>query len=144
MVEERPRVGCGVVIFNDKGQYLMGKRKSKHGSNLYCVPGGWIEFGESFEGSVAREAMEEAGLELANIEFLGATNNFFPQEKLHTISIVMGATAVGSPRVMEPDKCESWGWYDDWLAPPQPVFTEYSRFITLDVIEGYKNRHLKK
>lgn len=138
-------VGCGVVIFNEKGQFLMGKRKSNHANGRYCLPGGWIEFGETVEQAVKREAMEETGLTIKNLELLGFTENIFKEENKHSISIVMAAQIQsGQPTVMEPDKCESWIWVDNWDKMPQPPFTDYTRFIGCEKIENYKSKYLLK
>ncbi len=137
-----PGIGCGVVIFNKKGQFLMGRRKSKHANGRYCLPGGWIEFGETIEQAVRREAMEETGLTLSEIELLGITENIFKDENKHSVSIVMAAQIQsGAPQVMEPDKCESWIWVDDWNNMPQPPFTDYTAFIGADKITDYRMKH---
>jgi 8-oxo-dGTP diphosphatase len=57
MEENRPKVGIGVFIFKD-GKFLMGCRKGTHGAGTWSVPGGHLEFGESFEECAEREALE--------------------------------------------------------------------------------------
>ena len=141
----RPGIGCGVVIFNRHGQFLMGKRKSTHANGRYCLPGGWIEFGETISEAVQREAMEETGLTICQIELLGITENIFKEENKHSLSVVMGALIQsGNPQVMEPDKCESWIWVDDWNQMPSPTFTDYTRFITAEKIKEYKTKYIFK
>lgn len=132
--------GCGVVLFNDKGQFLMMKRKSKHAAGTYCVPGGWIEKGEELTAAGAREVWEKVGVEIENIKILGVTNNIFPDENLHTVSVIMAAKIKsGSPRVMEPDKCETLVWCDDWDKVPQPALTVYNRYISKQQFENYRS-----
>jgi 8-oxo-dGTP diphosphatase len=57
---ERPGVGIGVFIFKDK-KFLMILRHGAHGKGSWSVPGGWMEFGESFEDTAKREVCEEVG-----------------------------------------------------------------------------------
>lgn len=135
-------VGCGVLLLNKKRQFLMMKRLSKHAKGTFAIPGGWLEFGETFEENAAREIMEELGVEIDHVKVLGVTNNIFPQEQKHTVAIILGATVKsGSPKIMEPDKCESISWYDDWNNLPQPLFTDYNKYISKERILHYvKNK----
>lgn len=136
--------GCGVVLFNDKGQFLMMKRKSKHAEGTYCVPGGWIEKGEELTAAGAREVWEEVGVEIENTEILGVTNNVFPNENLHTVSVIMAATIKnGEPKIAEPDKCAALVWCDDWDNVPQPALTEYNRYISKRQIVDYLHKAVK-
>lgn len=120
-LNNRPKVGVGVLIFKD-GKVLLGKRRgTDHGDGDYCPPGGHMEHMESFEECVRRETKEETGIEIKNIRFNLILNQKFYAPK-HYINIgFMADWAGGEPQVMEPDKCENWGWYDlDNL--PAPLF----------------------
>ncbi len=139
-MENKVGVGCGIVLFNKKGQFLMMKRTSKHAFGTYALPGGWMEVGETFEDVAQREVMEELGVEIENIKVLGVTNNLFPAENKHTVSIILAATIKsGVPQIMEPDKCASIDWYTDWNNPPLPLLTEYNKYITKEQIQNYWN-----
>ncbi len=138
MTENTIGVGCGVLLFNADGQFLMMKRASKHGYGTYALPGGWMEFGETFESVAARESWEELGVEIDNIKVLGVSNNFFPAENRQTISIILGATLKsGTPSIMEPDKCSHIQWCDDWNNLPEPLFTNYNHFVTAEQVQSY-------
>src|SRR5436309_1031409 len=80
------RVGVGVFVFNAAGAFIMGKRKGSHGAGIYfqairihfyyyiqfltcslgtwALPGGHLDFGESFETCAMREILEETGLQI--------------------------------------------------------------------------------
>jgi 8-oxo-dGTP diphosphatase len=62
---ERPKVGVGVFIIKDK-KILMGKRINSHGEGTWSLPGGHLEFFETFEDCAKREVMEETGLKISN------------------------------------------------------------------------------
>ncbi|KAE8146617.1 NUDIX hydrolase domain-like protein [Aspergillus avenaceus] len=108
-----PRVGVGVFILNNKGQFVLGQRKGSHGAGTWALPGGHLEFGESFETCAAREVLEETGLEVRDIHFLTATNDIMKDEEKHYVTVFVGCTVVGDdaqPKLLEPHKCEQWKW----------------------------------
>lgn len=115
-----PQVGVGVMIF--KGQkVLLGKRRGSHGEGEYAFPGGHLEFRESFENCAVRETREETGIEITDVKFLFAANILRYRGK-HYVHIGMIAQwKGGEPKVLEPNKSESWGWYS-LSKPPQPLF----------------------
>jgi 8-oxo-dGTP diphosphatase len=128
---ERPNVGVGAMIFKD-GKILLGKRKNAHGEGEYAWPGGHLEHMEGLEACARREVLEETGIEIENVRFLRLLN-FKDYAPKHYIDICLIADwKSGEPQVLEPEKCEGWGWYDiDDL--PEPLFkAEYS------AIEAYK------
>ena len=61
---DRPYVGVGAVIVAD-GQVLIVKRKYEPLAGQWSIPGGAVEVGETLEDCVAREMLEETGLEVA-------------------------------------------------------------------------------
>jgi len=120
MSEKITKVGIGVMILKDS-KVLLGKRKNSHGDGEYAFPGGHLEYMESFEDCARREVKEECGIEIKNLEFLLAGNikTYAPKHYVH-IGFV-SEWSKGEPKVLEEDKCESWGWYNiDDL--PKPVF----------------------
>lgn len=118
--EKLTRVGIGVMIFkNDK--VLLGKRKGSHGSGEYSFPGGHLEYMEGFSECAKRETKEECGIEIDNIRFLYLHNltEYAPKHYVH-IGLIADWKS-GEPEVLEPNKCESWDWYElDNL--PSPLF----------------------
>lgn len=120
------RVGVGVLVVKGD-RLLLGKRRGAHMPGFYAAPGGHLEFGESFAQCAAREVLEETGLVLDTIEFLTVGNYMFGDR--HYVDVDMIARIhKGEPRVMEPDKVESWGWYRiDNL--PSPLFIVTRRMI---------------
>ncbi|KAK4430159.1 Nudix hydrolase 1 [Sesamum alatum] len=122
----RPKVAVVVFLLNGN-KVLLGRRRSSVGRNTFGLPGGHLEFGESFEECAAREVKEETGLDLDihKIEYLTATNNVHSSpHPLHIVTILMRAIQADphqNPQNLEPEKCEGWDWYD-WDNLPRPLF----------------------
>lgn len=117
----RPNVGIGVFVFKDN-KFLMGKRVGKHGKNTWSVPGGYLEYGESFADCAAREVLEETGVKITNIKFYTTVNNVFKTENHHSITVFMFADwASGKPKITEPDKFVGIDWFD-FNNLPSPLF----------------------
>lgn len=116
-----PRVGVAVIIIRDK-RLLLIKRKGAHGAGSWAVPGGHLEFGENLEDCAAREVLEEVGMRIGNARFAGITNDIFPNEGLHYITIWMTAGSIaGKPAIASADEVEDWGWFT-LDALPAPLF----------------------
>jgi 8-oxo-dGTP diphosphatase len=120
MENQRPKVGVGILVFKE-GKILLGKRKGSHGEGEYAFPGGHLEYMESFEECAKREIVEECGIEVENIRFhlLANLTKYAPKHYVHIGMIADWKS--GDPKILEPDKCDSWAWYNiDNL--PEPMF----------------------
>ncbi|KAG0024687.1 Nudix hydrolase 15, mitochondrial [Podila clonocystis] len=106
-------VGLGVLIFH-KGKLLVGKRIGSHSPGTWQIPGGFLDFGESFEECAARETFEETDMTLpkGSLRFFTANNNILAESGRHFVDIFMAAMIGGDPvaKIMEPLKCERWEW----------------------------------
>lgn len=60
----RPIVGVGAVIIDDGGRVVLIKRRYEPLAGQWSLPGGTLDVGETLEAGVAREMLEETGLEV--------------------------------------------------------------------------------
>ena len=118
---KRPGVGVAVFIWRD-GKAIFYKRRGSLGAETWSIPGGHLEFGESWAECAAREAMEEVGVKIKNVRFVAATNDIFAAEGKHYLDIwVQADWAGGEPTSGEPDKVIDIKWLGlDEL--PSPLF----------------------
>lgn len=125
-----PRVGVALIV-RKGNSVLLHKRKGKHAPGTYAFPGGHLEMWEAFEECALRELREEAGkkIKVKDVNFFTITNDMFFDEGKHSITIILNSDWVsGEPKITEPEKCESWGWYD-WNDLPQPLMQGIQNII---------------
>jgi phosphoglycolate phosphatase-like HAD superfamily hydrolase/ADP-ribose pyrophosphatase YjhB (NUDIX family) len=68
MSERRPVVTVGALIFDSTGRVLM--IRTHKWSNLWGIPGGKTQYGETSEAALRREIKEETDLEITDIRFV--------------------------------------------------------------------------
>ena len=70
-------------------------------SGTWALPGGHLDFGESFETCAMREVLEETGLQVKDdsVRFLTATNDVMPSEHKHYVTIFMACR----PELKDPE-----------------------------------------
>ncbi len=132
------RVGVGVFVFKD-GEFAMLQRQGAHGEGTWSVPGGHLEFGESFEETAAREVMEETGLEIQNIRFGAVTNDYFKAEHKHYVTIwMLSDWKAGELEIMEPDKSSAVSW-NTFETLPSPLFLPWNQLFESEFFNSVKS-----
>ncbi|MDD5145978.1 MAG: NUDIX domain-containing protein [Candidatus Pacebacteria bacterium] len=128
MEKIRPKVGVGIIVKN-KSKILLLKRAASHGKGTWSPPGGHLEMFEDLEFCAKREVMEEAGIKIKNLNFLGITNDKFRTEGKHYITIFMQAD-FGSGKIMvcEKDKSSDINWFPINKLP-HPLFLPLADLI---------------
>jgi 8-oxo-dGTP diphosphatase len=86
---DRPVVGVGGVLIED-GRTLLIKRGAEPLLGQWSIPGGTLELGESLQAGVAREMLEETGLEVKVLDMIEAFDRIFTDPA--------AATDEGKPR----------------------------------------------
>lgn len=111
MEKDRPKIGVEVIIVRD-GKVLLGERLGSHGAGTLMIPGGHVEYGETFEETAVREVKEECGLENLEVKGLVSISNDIVYEK-HFVSIgILTESKEGEPFDAEPGKSTNWQWYE--------------------------------
>jgi len=73
---------------------LIERKNPPHG---WALPGGFVDYGESYEAAAAREALEETGIAVANLRQFRTYSEPGRDPRFHTASTVFIATGAGSP-----------------------------------------------
>jgi 8-oxo-dGTP diphosphatase len=109
----------GVVVWRDE-QVLVGMRRSGVQPGTWGLPGGHIEFGETWAACARREVREETGLELTHSRRVETTETFAPDGTSHEITIFLEGSAHGELRNPSPSETARWEWHR-WDALPAPL-----------------------
>ena len=64
-----PRTDMAVIMLVSRGDYALLGRKAEWAEGRFSVLAGFVEPGESLEGAVAREVMEEAGVPVHDVRY---------------------------------------------------------------------------
>jgi 8-oxo-dGTP diphosphatase len=118
-MEKNPVVGIQVAVLQ-RGALLLGLRRHAFGSETWGLPGGHLEFGESFEQAAARELFEETGLLASRFRTVCSVNTAY--ESTHYVQICLEALECsGSVSLREPAKCYEWKFFKRSTLP-SPLF----------------------
>ena len=114
-----PGIGAATVIRDATGRVLLAQRAPhQFGAGRWCLPCGFVEWGEDVRAAAAREAREEAGVEVAIGEILQVATNMHEPDK-PTIGIWFAAALVDpASRPVAGDDAVAVGWFDPAAPPP--------------------------
>lgn len=75
-----------VILRND--EVLLVKRKNPPFKDMWALPGGFVEYGETTEAAVIREVQEETGIVMKITGLVGVYSDPGRDPRGHTISVV--------------------------------------------------------
>ncbi|MEM5793622.1 MAG: NUDIX domain-containing protein [Candidatus Aenigmatarchaeota archaeon] len=107
----RPEIVVGCLIVNKNGMILICK--SPKWKNLWVVPGGHIEYGETIEQSVKREVKEEVGLDVKFEKILFVQEIIEPKEynrKTHFISLECVCSTINDKVKIDDREIKEYIW----------------------------------
>jgi len=76
---DSPVVGVGGVVI-ENGRALLIRRGSEPLRGQWSIPGGMLELGESLKAGVARELLEETGLEVRVLELIEVFDRIYVKQ----------------------------------------------------------------
>lgn len=121
-------VSVGAFILNEKGELFLSKRsqQARNERGKWEAPGGAVDFGERREDAIVREVKEEFGVDADVTGVLQVADEILPEYKQHWVATTfLMKIKDGSPRIMEPDKCDEIGWFSfDNLPSPMSMITQ--------------------
>jgi 8-oxo-dGTP diphosphatase len=134
-VQFRNPVPGVVVVLEQDGTVLLGKRKGGFGEGKWGLPQGYIEFDEDFLTAAIREVKEETGLEVEIRSIVNVVSNLL-SPRLQTLAIVLLATVVAG-ELCAGDDLETLEWVS--LSGPLP---DMAFEADVHIIERYQKKKL--
>lgn len=123
---ENPVPATCLVVLNAAGQVLLVRRSVEPKKGLWCLPGGFLELGESPEAGALRELEEETGLSGSIDSLLGVAN--VPNSEYDTVLMIGYRVQRYQGRQKPGDDADAIGWFDVDALPPV-AFDSHLRFI---------------
>ncbi|HEY3081523.1 MAG TPA: NUDIX domain-containing protein [Chloroflexota bacterium] len=125
--EARPSVGVSTVVLRHDGQVLLTKRED---FEVWCLPGGGVDGGESLAQAAVREVREETGLEVRLTGLVG----LYSRPDLNSHLVVFAAEPLGGALRLQPFETIEVGYFPpDGL--PEPLIW-WQRQPILDALAG--------
>ena len=120
-----PGVGAAVLVRDDSGRVLLVKRgPSASKSGLWCIPAGYVDYGEDVRQAAARELFEETGLVAEVGEVVFVRSNFHDPAKLTVGIWFEGRVIEGEPKAGDDAVDVGWFRLDDLPELAFPTDTE--------------------
>lgn len=94
IVPRNPVPTVDIIIEMNDSIVLIERENPPHG---WALPGGFVDYGESYESAAAREALEETGLRVRNLHQFHTYSDPGRDARMHTASTVFIAQAEGLP-----------------------------------------------
>jgi 8-oxo-dGTP diphosphatase len=127
-----PAVGVAVVVRRG-GEILWGRRAGGPYAGAWCIPCGYVEWGEEVRAAAAREFLEETGLEVEVGPVLAVHSNFHAPERL-TVGIWFAGQVVGG-QLAAGDDLDAVSFFP--LAdPPQPLAFPTDEVVAEELRQG--------
>lgn len=123
-LRQYPKLSPCIIVLVTRGDEILLARAPHFRPGFFSTLAGFIEPGESAEECLHREVMEEVGLEVDQLEYLGSQNWPFPN------SLMLGfhARYVGGEIRPQPEEIEEAQWWPlDQLPgiPPQGTISRW-------------------
>ena len=130
-----PRINPCIIVLITRGREVLLASHHRHGKAFYSCLAGFIEAGESAEDAVHREVMEEVGVRINNLRYLGSQPWPFPSQLMFGFYADYESGEV----VADQEEIEDAVWFDidDLPFVPNPDISIAGRLIA-----GYRQAQL--
>ncbi|NOQ37351.1 NUDIX domain-containing protein [archaeon] len=130
--QDTPNVVVGAIIYNDKDEVFLAR--SKKWKDMWIVPGGHLELGETLEQAIRREIKEETGMEVSDIKLVGVKESIFSKEyhkRKHLVFIDFSCRAKSNKIILN-DELQEY----IWIKPNKALQLDLNQF-TRKLVEKY-------
>jgi len=108
----QPRVAVGAIVFKDN-RVLLVRRGKPPAENLWAIPGGRVEIGETLQEAAEREILEETGISIRALDptytFDVIDRDASGQTRYHYVIVDLTAEYIrGEPRAGDDATAARW------------------------------------
>ena len=117
MLRAMPVVSVDLVIYDEAGRILLGRRNNRPAADSWFVPGGRLLKGEDIASAVRRISMQELGIEMDHERVLGVYHQRYPDNfaddsfDSHYVTFPVSVVAAGSTKLCSDDQHEELRWW---------------------------------
>ena len=128
-----PAVGVAVVLLDADGRVLMGRRSAGGNVGEWCIPCGYVEWGEDIRDAARREFREETGIDVEIGEVCAVHSNF-PNAASLSVGVWFYAKRIGGqPNASDDLDLVKWFPPSD---PPEPLAFPTDRLVLEQLANG--------
>jgi 8-oxo-dGTP diphosphatase len=125
-MQNQIKIGTHIIIKNKKGEVLLCKRNKKFGFGEWELPGGHVEFQESFEQNLERECKEELGISVKIGKLVSVATNM-KYGNHYIIFTFLSKSYTGKAERKEPHEHAEINWFTINKLPKNLfISTEYA------------------
>ncbi len=114
---QNPAAGVAIVVRDDWGRVLMGKRATGEWAGLWCIPCGYVEWDEDIRDAAVREFEEETGLRVRTDDVVAVHSNFH-NPRQHTVGTWFEGEVVGGELQPRDGELSELAYVDPAAPPP--------------------------
>ena len=127
-----PQLAIAIIVRITRGDEVLLVHANNFRRPYYGLVAGFVETGETLEEAVRREALEETGIEVANIRYFGSQPWPYP------CGLMVGFTAdyVAGDICLQRSELSSGGWFRRDHLPAIPGKSSIARRLIDDWVNG--------
>ncbi len=133
-LENYPRIAPCMIVLVSRADEILLARAPRFVPGMYSVLAGFAEPGESIEGCVAREVMEETSIRVNNLQYITSQNWPFP----HSLMLGFHASYLSGEIQRQEDELEDAAWFNVHQLPDLPMPGSIARYL----IDLHLQKHL--
>ncbi|WP_300351469.1 NUDIX hydrolase [Clostridium sp.] len=144
----RPLIMCsaGVIIIDNLGRVLLQQRTD---NNMWGLPGGSLELGESFQEAAIREVYEEVGFKISTLDLFNVYSgvncyNKYPNgDEIYNASSIFVTSNYEGEMVLQEEESMSAKFFYKHEIPNLENINPPDRVVIKDIIENLEiNKYL--
>ena len=146
VIESTPLVAIDLIVFDDQGRLLLGRRKNEPAAGYWFTPGGRIRKNERLDTAFRRISGDELGrpFDIAEARFLGVFEHHYQTNVMqvagistHYVVLAFELAAGSTKPELPPAQHDQYAWFNLPDIDTDPEIHPYVREYFSDIV-GYR------